>query len=97
MDWERGDVKESTGSMGEGVSTRGCRRFLWNVPSVLKRRRHSLTFSSHIPTATRYGLDYFIGCTSLEILAHGTKSWSGFFTRQIRLMAWLRLCVAPLQ
>ncbi|KAH0729542.1 hypothetical protein KY289_000730 [Solanum tuberosum] len=28
MDRERGNVKESTSSMGEGVSTRGCRRDL---------------------------------------------------------------------
>ncbi|KAH0672642.1 hypothetical protein KY290_024876 [Solanum tuberosum] len=62
-----------------------------------QEERHSLTFSSHVPIATRYGLDYFIGCTNLEILARGTKSWSGFVTRQSRKIEWLRLCVAPLQ
>ncbi|XP_049405161.1 uncharacterized protein LOC125868574 [Solanum stenotomum] len=45
----------------------------------------------------RFGLDCFIGCTSLEILSHGTKSWSGFVTRQSREIAWLRLCDAPLR
>ncbi|KAH0761350.1 hypothetical protein KY290_017423 [Solanum tuberosum] len=36
---------------------------------------------------TRYGLDYFIGCTNLEILAYGTKSRSGFVIRQSREIA----------
>ncbi|KAH0671259.1 hypothetical protein KY285_023717 [Solanum tuberosum] len=132
MDWERGDVKESTSSMGQGVSTRGCRRDLeimdtpknaaWVVRKIIDSREvlinstsvagqqhprvpwKSLTLHKHIHPrhifhlwlavqqrlstvdrlqkfATRYGLDYFIGCTNLEILAHGTKSWSGFVTR----------------